>query len=328
MRFMTMLAIALVAGLCCSQRVSAQSECPCNCYFSSDCPLSGQFCDWGSLSVEDSCWWREPKPEGNPGAGCTEDQYDWGWCDGICSPSGQSTALVGETSKAVRNGVQAWSDALLGTALDGGGTPSIRWLEHVGDVEFADPDSSYTIWRIMMETIALARGIDAFVFPRDDQPTPYTVAVTRLSADSAAYRNSALAVQAVLAEMEQEGSGRRFVDQMDQSALDDELFNRICDGAPDRMTCLYWRLGTFADVLNRSGRGGSGAAASRGGGPSCKGCYADCVPDDVVDVNDLLALLADWGSTDLPITDLDQNGIVNTFDLLDLLGGWGRCVPP
>lgn len=57
-------------------------------------------------------------------------------------------------------------------------------------------------------------------------------------------------------------------------------------------------------------------------------CAADFDGDGIVDVLDLLNLLAAWGScsdgSPCP-QDLDQNGLVDIFDLLQLLGSWGAC---
>lgn len=55
-------------------------------------------------------------------------------------------------------------------------------------------------------------------------------------------------------------------------------------------------------------------------------CLADCAdpPDDVVNVLDLLALLAAWGQPDSPC-DINFDGIVDTADLLLLLAAWGPC---
>jgi len=55
-------------------------------------------------------------------------------------------------------------------------------------------------------------------------------------------------------------------------------------------------------------------------------CPADIAEDDnMVNVFDLLALLAGWGS-DGPGSDLDKpNDMVNVFDLLALLAAWGPC---
>ena len=46
--------------------------------------------------------------------------------------------------------------------------------------------------------------------------------------------------------------------------------------------------------------------------------------DGVVNVLDLLAVLAAWGATSGP-ADINQDGIVNVLDLLLVLGAWGPC---
>ena len=59
-------------------------------------------------------------------------------------------------------------------------------------------------------------------------------------------------------------------------------------------------------------------------------CAADCFPgggDGVVDVLDLIFVLAEWGSTSSPadIAPHGGDGIVNVHDLLLVLGQWGPC---
>lgn len=56
-------------------------------------------------------------------------------------------------------------------------------------------------------------------------------------------------------------------------------------------------------------------------------CVSDLSGDGVVDVSDLLILLADWGACprgDCP-TDLNGDGVVDVSDLLLLLADWGVC---
>ncbi len=53
-------------------------------------------------------------------------------------------------------------------------------------------------------------------------------------------------------------------------------------------------------------------------------CPADIDGDRLVGTNDLLALIAAWGSAD-PDADIDGDGTVNTSDILVLLGDWGAC---
>jgi hypothetical protein len=55
-------------------------------------------------------------------------------------------------------------------------------------------------------------------------------------------------------------------------------------------------------------------------------CPGDCAqpPNGIVDVADLLAMLAVWGEDDT-FCDLDGNGVVDVSDLLELLANWGAC---
>jgi hypothetical protein len=53
-------------------------------------------------------------------------------------------------------------------------------------------------------------------------------------------------------------------------------------------------------------------------------CPADINNDEVVDVNDLLLLLAAWDATSGP-GDINHDGIVDVSDLLLVLGTWGPC---
>ncbi|MCZ6836301.1 MAG: hypothetical protein O7G85_11050, partial [Planctomycetota bacterium] len=59
-------------------------------------------------------------------------------------------------------------------------------------------------------------------------------------------------------------------------------------------------------------------------------CPTDIGPlnaaDGMVDVNDLLVLLAAWGPCQLPCAeDIVQDGVINVTDLLSLLSAWGSC---
>ena len=56
-------------------------------------------------------------------------------------------------------------------------------------------------------------------------------------------------------------------------------------------------------------------------------CFADGSGDGIVDTNDLLGLLGDWGSPsdDWDIAPTGGDGAVDALDLLALLGAWGPC---
>jgi predicted outer membrane repeat protein len=53
-------------------------------------------------------------------------------------------------------------------------------------------------------------------------------------------------------------------------------------------------------------------------------CSGDANDDDVVNVDDLFAVLGDWGETDSP-GDLNYDGVVDMCDLFIVLDHWGPC---
>ena len=53
-------------------------------------------------------------------------------------------------------------------------------------------------------------------------------------------------------------------------------------------------------------------------------CPADANGDGVVNVNDLLGAIGDWGLSDSP-ADVNGDGTVNITDLLAMIGAWGAC---
>jgi Ca2+-binding EF-hand superfamily protein len=53
-------------------------------------------------------------------------------------------------------------------------------------------------------------------------------------------------------------------------------------------------------------------------------CPEDLDGDGVVNVNDILAIVGSWGSSN-STNDLDGSGIVDTGDLLAVIGTWGPC---
>ena len=54
-------------------------------------------------------------------------------------------------------------------------------------------------------------------------------------------------------------------------------------------------------------------------------CAADTNGDGLINVTDLLALLAAWGPNPGHVADINGDGQVNVTDLLALLAAWGAC---
>ena len=61
--------------------------------------------------------------------------------------------------------------------------------------------------------------------------------------------------------------------------------------------------------------------------PDPSACPEDVTGDDTVDLADLLAVLADFGSSGTLLTDVDGNGDVDLADLLAVLAEFGNDCP-
>ena len=61
----------------------------------------------------------------------------------------------------------------------------------------------------------------------------------------------------------------------------------------------------------------------------CDLCEADVFPPDggdrVVNIDDLVAVITNWGTLGPSPGDANHNGIVNINDLLAVMSGWGSC---
>ena len=56
----------------------------------------------------------------------------------------------------------------------------------------------------------------------------------------------------------------------------------------------------------------------------CSSCQGDVDGNGMVDANDLLQVISDWGMTESP-ADLNEDGLVDASDLLEVIAGWGLC---
>jgi len=85
-----------------------------------------------------------------------------------------------------------------------------------------------------------------------------------------------------------------------------------------------WLIGSF-EVFG--GDADDTPGAPNPDSPDCKqpdACPEDTNNDDIVDVTDLLNLLAAWGTAD-PSGDINMDGTTDVSDLLQMLGAWGAC---
>lgn len=329
-RAWSMLCIVAVALALPVTSAQAADDCQCNCYFGFDCN-TGDFCDWGkSFTIQDGCWWRTPKPNGTPGNGCDEDYGTYGQCDGKCAPLGLVGGSVagGESLASLAEGMSGWVDAFNEASMFGGGVPTARAIDEVQGLDFENDTMAYGLWRMATELMILARGPEYIVFPKSDEFMVWDVAVANLRGQPALYRNGNVALAVLVQEMQQAGAGRLLMARIDTDVLDPAFLDLLC-GEQDPRDCLYQRIADMATVL----RAGAAATGFKGKGdppppiePPCPGCYADVVPNDEVDLHDLLLVLSDWGQAG-STGDVDVSGLVGTEDLLAVLSLWGPCAP-
>jgi hypothetical protein len=88
---------------------------------------------------------------------------------------------------------------------------------------------------------------------------------------------------------------------------------------PDQEDCNGNGIGDICDIDS----GLSEDLNQNGIADECE-CICDFVEDGVVNVNDMLAVIAAWGSSG-PLGDGNGDGNVDIEDLLIVLGAWGPC---
>lgn len=255
-----LIALAAAVGV----RTVLAQECPCDCYFSGDC-VSGQFCNWGSLPVEDSCFWRQPKPQGVIGAGCDQDFNNWGQCDGICTGSASAGMFSEEDVPLLIQGVELWSEAFVEAAANGHGQLSDGLIQEIELLPFRSLEAPNDLGRIVIEIMMMARDEDFFVFPQFADFESKDVQVSGVSSNACDDTVSQLAVAGLAAEIGLAGSGAELIEQVPTHCLAGELLSRICADGLDARTCLYDRIQAFGEAIGRGGRDLRAAYAE--GGP-------------------------------------------------------------
>jgi hypothetical protein len=99
----------------------------------------------------------------------------------------------------------------------------------------------------------------------------------------------------------------------------DTLVDDPCNAGPAFLE--NWSVGDTEGLDN------DGDNLYDGDDPDCSGipCPADTNGDGVVDVVDLLEVLASWGPCAGCPADINNDNIVDVLDLLELLAAWGPC---
>ncbi len=222
----------------------------CSCYFSSDC-AGGTFCDYGpgGFPEQDICTWVDNKPDGVPGVGCDIPHVGpWGGeiCDGLCVASGFGSQIGWENDQTIQLGVHLWADALLLPAEAGGGPPDPTLVEAVMELDFASPNVAMNLGRQVNDLLILAGSPGFYEHfchyeQHPDEPNPDIW--VDLSNDACRAGAARLAVDALLAELVEAGSGADFIDRIPKLCGDDwRLFSSPCADSPEVLACVQQRI--------------------------------------------------------------------------------------
>ncbi len=224
----------------------------CDCYFSSDC-FSGNFCQWGILTQEDNCAFRDNKPMGNPGTGCDVDHPGpWGGniCDGICVPASEGSAFALEDRGLLTDALRTWGQAILYPSVEGGGPVDGKLADEALALPFSRADVAWQLGRHTTELLVLtsARGFYEH-FCHFEMAMPGALGID-LSKDPCAVEVGRIALDALLAEIASPGLGKSVLGQV---ALLCPSWQGVpgsrCGGHLDAVACLEGEVAHLARYL-------------------------------------------------------------------------------
>lgn len=226
----------------------------CNCYFSGDC-AGGSFCDWGVLTNEDTCVWRQNKPNGVPGAGC-DVPYDGPWiggiCDGACADSASGSSLGSEDPALIEEGTRLWAAALLQPAAAGGGPIDPHLAKAAQLLDFQSPNAGMVLGRQvadLLATVGVPGFAEHFCFFEGHPGDQNSDLWIDLSDDPCRLNAAWIAVDALLAELHEPGSCSEMIAEIEAFCPDwQEMFGPRCTGE-DTLTCLEQRIADLAVFL-------------------------------------------------------------------------------
>ena len=226
----------------------------CSCYFSGDCAGS-TFCDWGVLTNEDICFWRENKPDGVPGAGC-DVAYDGPWiggiCDGICAASSSGSILGNEDVALIEEATRLWAAAILQPAAAGGGPIDPHLAKAAQELGFQQPNAGMAAGRQvadLLATVGVPEFAEHFCFFEGHPGDQNSDLWVDLSDDPCRLSAAWTAVEALLAELNEPGSCSEIVGEIEAFCPDwREMFGPRCTG-DDALTCIEERIADLATFL-------------------------------------------------------------------------------
>ncbi|MDH3768495.1 MAG: hypothetical protein OES99_08590, partial [Gammaproteobacteria bacterium] len=225
---------------------------PCDCYFSNDCndgnPGTQLFCDFGpgSFFTEDVCAWRDIKPNGVFGAGCSieSDLTTGAWvpsiCDGICTPEGGGSSVGLEDTALIAQTIEYWGAAMIDPSAGGGGPVDAKIAAQATAVQFNAANAPMVLGRHAADALAMAAGEsfhDYFCHweghPEDGNPP-----VVDLAGDTCRITSGRLTIQALVSEIQTPGSAAAIMAGIVDACPNwRRMFSTQCTAGPGALNC-------------------------------------------------------------------------------------------
>ncbi|MFK8017670.1 MAG: thrombospondin type 3 repeat-containing protein [Gammaproteobacteria bacterium] len=233
---------------------------PCTCYFSNDCP-SGTFCDYGpgSFSTEDICVWRDIKPDGVVGAGCSieSDLGTGAWtpdiCDGVCAEAVNGSSIGLENTELIAQAVEQWGTAMISPSAAGGGPVDEAIANDTLAMPFTGLNVPLMLGRQAADALAMAAGepFHYYFCHYEGHPESEDPPVVNLAGDSCRIASGEITIRALAETIRKPGSAAKIMPQIQQACPGkwQELFVTQCEAGPGAMACAIQYIEAQAHFL-------------------------------------------------------------------------------
>lgn len=236
---------------------------PCDCYFSFDCNGGGGslFCNYGpgNFATEDICAWRDIKPDGVFGAGCSieSDLTTGAWtpdiCDGVCAPASAGSSFGLENTALVAQAIEIWGDAMLNPSVSGGGPVDPELAAQASAIQFNGQDVPIMLGRYTADALGMAAGEPFYeyfchyeAYPEDNDPI-----TVDLAGNDCRITAGQLTVQALSAELQAPGSAAGIMQGIVTACSNwQELFTSQCEVGPGALDCAVDFVESLAYFLS------------------------------------------------------------------------------
>ena len=220
---------------------------PCTCYFSGDCP-SGTFCDYGpgSYITEDICVWRDIKPNGQVGTGCSieSDLTTGAWtpsiCDGVCKAFTNGSTIGREKADMIAQSISIWGDAMINPSAAGGGPVDAALAEQALTTQFSAVGVPMVLGRQTADALAMAAGepFHNYFCHWEGHPDDGNPPVVNLAGNTCLVTAGRLTIEALAAEIKSPGSAPEIMKGITQVCPNwQQMFSTQCAPGPGALNC-------------------------------------------------------------------------------------------